>query len=234
MPVTQLVAGADAVIWTRAGIDHPGQTVPGSSTVLEVPWPEVVAFESPLVGVLESGAVLTTAARLDGSAGRFAAMEVAAGWLKAAPGSMVERSPAEALEQVTAFEETRRRHVIAYVPEDLDYQESNLNPAGLQLVEGRSYQDAAVARVCNVPNFAVGVGVPNDSMTYKTAQTARYDLVDFGIAPYLECWSQTLSSDQVTPHGTVVAFDLEPFLRTADLARIIEPAPAPAPAAAGK
>ncbi|HEY4378073.1 MAG TPA: hypothetical protein VGM93_12985, partial [Acidimicrobiales bacterium] len=81
-----------------------------------------------------------------------------------------------------------------------------------------------------MPNFAVGVGVPNDSMTYKTALTARLDLLDFGLQPFVECWSEALSDEKVTPRGTRVSFDLEPFLRTAQLtpvARTETAVPAP-------
>jgi hypothetical protein len=105
-----------------------------------------------------------------------------------------------------------------------------MDPSRLQLVEGRAYQDAAIARVCNVPNYAVGVGVPNDSMTYKTAATARYDLLDFGLSPFVTCWESTLSGDDVVPHGTVVAMDLAGFLRTDVLSGLPVPAaPTPAP-----
>jgi hypothetical protein len=177
---------------------------------------EVVVFESPLLGILNGGlGALTTASELDASARRFAGAELAAGWLKQRAGEPIGQTEAQAL--VNAWAEARLINAIGYLNETLDYEESQIDPSRLQLVEGRAYQDAVVARICNMPNYAVGVGVPNDSMTYKTALTARLDLLDFGLQPFLDCWGQTLSSDQVSPHGTTVAFDLEPFLRTAQL-----------------
>ena len=79
--------------------------------------------------------------------------------------------------------------------------------------------------MCNVPNFSVGVAVPGDSMTYKTAETARLDLVDFTLAPFIGCIEQTLSGPEVTPRGTRVVFDLEPFLRSRELAAARRPGP---------
>jgi hypothetical protein len=48
----------------------------------------------------------------------------------------------------------------------------------------------------------------------------RVKLIDFGISPYIGCIERTLSGNQVTPRGTVVQFDLEPFLRTQALASL--------------
>lgn len=197
-------------------------------TPIEVELADVVVFESPVSGLLRSGCLpLSIAARLDGSAMRFAAMELAAGWLKQVGGEPL--GPADAEATLRQFAANRAELGLAWLNEVLEYHESQLNPSQLQLVEGRAYQDAATARLCNVPNYAVGVGVPNDSMTYKTAVTARLDLIDFGIAPFLSCWEQTLSSDQVMPHGTRVEWDLEPFLRSAELSTMPPEQTAPAP-----
>ena len=192
---------------------------------------DVITFESPVTGILESGLdVLTTAMRLDLAAERFAAVEVPAGWLKQTGGDPL--GPTEADQTVALWQAKRAANATAFLNETIDYHESTMDPSRLQLVQGRSYQDAAVARICNTPNFAVGVAVPGDSMTYKTAQTARLDLVDFGILPFVSCWAQTLSADNVSPPGVIVHHDLEPFLRTALLAgaadRGLPAAPAPA------
>jgi hypothetical protein len=198
----------DGVVWMR----------PPHLDEIHVPARDLVIFESPLEGVLSSKSVLSTAARLDHSADRFAGANLAAGWLKQKNGE--PNSPAEAQKLVDDWALGRETNTIGYLSESLDYEESQIDPSRLQLVEGRAYQDAAVARVCNTPNFVVGVGVPNDSMTYKTALTARLDLLDFGLQPYVTCWEQTLSAGNVTPRGQRVRFDLDPFLRTTLLSTV--------------
>ena len=187
-----------------------------------VPAADLVIFESPLTGLLGPGrAVLTIAARLDDSASRFAAATIPAGWLEQVDGE--DLTGAELAERADSFAAARMANAIGAVNRYMKYQESTMDPSRLQLVEGRSYQDVAAARVCNVPAFIVNAAVPGDSMTYKTALTARLDLLDFGLQPYVTCWEQTLSGENVTPRGTTVAFDLEPFLRTTTLSGLIGP-----------
>lgn len=221
MPRAQVVVDPDGtgVTYYRRGSDQPGDSEWWPTiTPIGLSWVEVVVFESPLSPVLAARRTLSTAARLDLAADRFANVEVPGGVLKQTEGD--DLTDDEALARIAAFESARHAHTVAYVSTGLDYQGSTLNPDSLQLIESRSYQDAALARVVNLPAFAVGVGIPHESLTYKTAYTARADVIDFGVAPYISCLEETLSSDQVTPHGTVVTMDLEPFLRTAALRAI--------------
>jgi phage portal protein BeeE len=220
-PYSQCVIDPDGlgITYHRRGSDQAGQAEWSPKiTPISLSWVEVIVFESPLSSVLSARRPLTVAARLDRAADRFANVEMPGGVLQQKAGD--DLTETEALDQIRAFEASRHHHTVAYVPGDLAYEASQLDPDKLQLVESRSYQDATLARVCNVPAFAVGVGIPHESLTYKTAYTARADLIDFGIAPYIGCLEQTLSSDQVTPHGTTVTMDLEPFLRTAALRSI--------------
>jgi phage portal protein BeeE len=202
--------------WSGFELERVDWTPTRPAMTLTVPGPDVIHFESPVTGVLENGnAVLSIASRLDRSADRFAGAEVPAGWLKATGGE--DLTPAEQLEQITVWQQSRELNSTAFLNQLVDYHESSMDPSRLQLVEGRSYQDAATARIANVPNFLVGVAVPGDSFTYRTALTARLDYLDFSVGAYLDCWGQTLSSDQVCPHGQSVQFDPTNFLRSAQL-----------------
>ena len=177
----------------------------------------LVEFESPLLGVLRGGEdILTTAALLDSAAGRFAGVDIPAGWFSQKAGfeEMTDDEIEEFLERWWA---ARQFNTTGYHNDALEYHESQMDPSRLQLVEGRAYQDAALARLCNLPNYTLGVGVPNDSMTYKTALTARLDVIDFGLAPFIGCIEQTLSANAITPRGTHVQMVLEPFTRTSVL-----------------
>jgi phage portal protein BeeE len=204
------------LLWQRRGWDLPGPQLAAQVQTVDLLWRDVVVFESPLTAVLQANEPLSLASLLQSAAVRFAGVEMPAGTLKQTGGDDAD----DPTKLVADFETARLAHVTAYLSQDLEYHESTMDPSRLQLIEARSYQDAATARVCNVPAFAVGVGVPHESMTYKTAATARLDLIDFGIAPYLGCWEQTLSSDQVSPAGSTIGFDLEPFLRTQALSHL--------------
>lgn len=234
MPWAQLAPHPDGehLTWMRGWYPDPFTPQAGLAPI-ELAARDVVMWECPLVGVLNGGrAILTTAAQLDLSANRFAGAELAAGWLRQTGGEPLPTADAQVLVQDWA--NARALNAVGYLSQTLLYEESQLDPSRLQMVESRAYEDAQVARVTNMPNFIVGVGVPNDSMTYKTALTARLDLLDFGLQPFVETWGEALSDERVTPHGTTVGFDLEPFLRTAQLGPVAssgveQPAPTPTP-----
>ena len=179
MPKPQVVIDPDGsgVTYYRRGHDQPGVSEWWPTiTPISLAWWEVLVFESPLSAVLSAQRTLSTAARLDLAADRFANVETPGGVLKQTAGDDLTND--QALEQIASFETARHAHTVAYVSTDLEYQSANVNPDSLQLVESRSYQDAALARVVNLPAFAVGVGIPHESLTYKTAYTARADVVD--------------------------------------------------------
>lgn len=213
MPASTTMLDVAAITGVRvAAPDEPVTWYRGDAGV-QIPARDLVIFESPLTGVLTSGlVVLSTAARLDDSANRFAGAEIPAGWLQQTGGE--ELSAQELTDRAAKFAAARVDNAVAAINRWFEYHESSTNPNDLQLIESRSYQDVATARVCNMPAFIVNTAVPGDSMTYKTALTARLDLLDFGLAPFISCWQETLSSESVTPRGTAVTFDVEPFLRT--------------------
>jgi len=179
----------------------------------------MVVFESPLTGVLEHPAALLIALRLDRAASRFAASTVPIGWLEQVAGSAA-MSGEELTALARSFADAREGNAIAALNEAVRYHESSLDPDRMQLVQARTYQDAAQARVINVPAFLVGAVTPGDSMTYKSAQQSRWDLLSFGVGPYMTCLADTLSMPGTTPRGTTVGMDPTPFLQTAALAAV--------------
>ena len=195
----------------------------------------VVCFEAPLTGVLDAALPLWIALRLDRAAARFASSTVPMGWLEQVPGT-APQSAGDLVALARSFADAREGNAIAALNEAVHYRESTMDPSRMQLVEARTYQDAALARVCNVPAFLVGAVTPGDSMTYKSAQQSRWDLLSFGVGPYLTCLEETLSLPTVTPRGTRVHLDPSPFLATAELAAVdasasaaVTPNGAPAP-----
>jgi hypothetical protein len=201
-------------------------TPPWGGPAIDVPARDIIAFEGLSTGILDGGRdVLSTAVRLDNAANRYSGENLAAGWLKQTAG--VDLSPTEAAQRLEAFSLARQANVLAWLGQTVEYHESQLNPSVLQLVEGRTYQDGAVARLTNLPAYLLGVSIPGDSFTYKTALSTRVDFITFGLAPYLTVFAQTLSGDQVTPRGQTVAFDLSDFLALAASVPTAPVAPTP-------
>lgn len=194
--------------WTR--------TDPLSGKVLPFSALNMVTFESPVSPMLENTVALWLAARLDSAAARFSGTGMLPGYLAQTGGA--DLSQTELQELAAAWDVARENQVTPALNRYVSYTESEADPSRLQLVEGRTYQDAALARLANVPGYAVGATTPGEGMTYKTALTARFDLVDFGLSPFITALEQTLSGPDVTPTGTWVEADLSRFLRTTDLA----------------
>jgi hypothetical protein len=55
-------------------------------------------------------------------------------------------------------------------------------------------------------------GIDQGSYQYTTSRGAREDLYLFGAKAFIDCIAETLSSDNVLPHGTYVKFDVEEYL----------------------
>lgn len=194
-----------------------------NGTPIVNPGRDVVFFWNPGEGILSIGRrAINTAEKLDNAADRFAAMEIAAGYLKQTGGEPM--SPEELADLAAGWAEARRSNSIAALNEFVDWNESQMSPDKLQLTEARQHSALELSRVCGVPAYMIGAPA-GTGMTYLNAETARADLATFGAQKIVDCIEQTLSSEQVTPRGRIVKLDLEAWLRNP----LIDPgAPAPA------
>ena len=176
-----------------------------------LPAEDVVSFWSPIEALLNCAArSLLTAEKLDQAATRFASSPTAFGWLTTSGGEPLSGDDLAELAQTWA--DARDTNGVAALNQDVQWNESTMDPSRLQLVEGRQYQSLELARHINVPPYLVGAPT-GSSMVYQNAEQARADLVTFGAAPFLDCIEQTLSSEQVTPRGHVVELSRDAWLR---------------------
>jgi phage portal protein BeeE len=196
MPFTQVTVEEGQIRWRNTA----------------VPAADVVAFWSPMDGLLFNGArAISIALQLDTAAERFAGVEIPAGWLQQSGGEPLSADGLSAL--ADGFTARRRANAIAALSETITYHESTMDPSRLQLTEGRDHQALELARLANIPPYLVGAP-SGSSFTYQNAQQARADLIDFGAMPYLTCLEQTLSGPNVTPSTQAVRMDVETWLRT--------------------
>jgi hypothetical protein len=187
----------------------------------DLPIRDVIVFYSPADPVLYDGArAIRTAEKLDRAAERFANTPAAFGWLAQKSGEPMSADELAALSE--AWIEARENNSIAALNEFVEWNESQMDPTRLQLLEARQHQALELARVCNVSPFLVGAPT-GSSMTYQNAQMAQAQLaIDAG--PYIDAIEQTLSSDAVTPRGHLVRLDRSVWL---DHAQEAGTAPAP-------
>jgi phage portal protein BeeE len=170
---------------------------------------DVVQFLSPNGGLIYQGvSAITTALRLQRAAERFATNEIPSGYLKQTGGEPM--SAQDLSDMAAAFAAARQQSTVAALNEYVEYKETSHKPDDLQLVQSREFMALEMARLANIPPYLVGVSVPG--YTYQNADSARYDLYQFGAKPLIEAIEQTLSMNNILPRGRYVEFDVSAYL----------------------
>jgi hypothetical protein len=169
-----------------------------------------ITFLSPNQGIVYAGRrAVQIALRLDQAAERFAATEIAAGYLQQTANS--EPMSAEELgELASAWASARRVSAVGALNSAVEWKEFTSDPSKLQLVESRKYAALEMARLLDIPGYLLGID--QSGMTYMNAQQSRQDLILFGARPLLHAIEERLSMDDVLPRGRHVQFDVEEYL----------------------
>lgn len=181
---------------------------PGAGVVVNAR--DVLRFPSHWPGLLVVGArALRTSMLLESAAQRFATIDLPAGSLK---NTGADLPPAKVDEILATWERARRTHGIGYLNALIDFKAEQWDPSQLQLVDARRWQTAEIARLLNLPSRYLNAETES-SMTYSNVESARRDLVDLSLRPYLGAVERRLSMDDSCPHGQAVAWDLDAFYR---------------------
>ena len=179
---------------------------------------DVIAFQGPDEGLLRHGArTLKTCLLLEEATRRAASADIPVGLFEDQVGALLEE---EVTDFLTSWEAHRRARSTGYVPNGLKYVNPQADPEKLQLKDARAFQAAEVARLMNLPAYAINAPT-NDSLTYATTESNRRDLVEITYAPFVACIEQRLSMGDVTPLGTEVHLDFSAFIR-GDTKAVIE------------
>jgi hypothetical protein len=169
----------------------------------------VIQFLSPIQGLLyTSSEAITTALRLEDSARRNAESSMPSGVLRQISGEPL--SGQELADMAALFNQARMTNQTAALNECLVYEATTATPDKMLMVESRDFQARELCRAANIPNYLAGID--QGSYQYTTSQGARADRYLFGAKAFIDCISETLSSDNVLPHGTYVKFDVETYL----------------------
>jgi len=182
----------------------------GVGSGVELPARDVLRFPSHWPGLLSVGArALRTAMLLESAAQRFAQIDVPAGTLKNRGADL----PTDKVDELLArWESARRSHGVGYTNAMVDFVVTQFDAAQLQLVDARRWSTAEIARLLNLPSRYLNAETES-SMTYSNVESARRDLVDLSLRPYLAATEQRFSLDDVCPHGQRVTWELDAFYR---------------------
>lgn len=80
------------------------------------------------------------------------------------------------------------------------------------LIEGRNATSLNIARLMNVPAWAVDASVEGSSLTYSNVQGRSRELIDYTLVPYLSAIADRLSMTDVLPGRQSVRFDTSRLL----------------------
>ena len=170
---------------------------------------DVVQFLSPIQGIVYmSEQSVATALKLEAARYRNASSAIPAGVLRQTGGEPL--SAQELADLAAAFNAARATNQTAALNEFVTYTETLTSPDKMLLIDSSIYQSLEMARLCNVPGYLCGISVGGYS--YVSNEGARLDLWSFGVKPYAECISSTLSQNNVLPAGTYVEFDVQKYL----------------------
>lgn len=170
---------------------------------------DVVQFLSPIQGIVYmSTQAVATALKLEAARYRNASSAIPAGVLRQTGGEPL--SGQELADLAASFNHARETNQTAALNEFVTYTETLTSPDKMLLIDSSIYQSLEMARLCNVPGYLCGISVGGYS--YVSNEGARLDLWSFGVKPYAECISSTLSQNNVLPAGTYVEFDVEKYL----------------------
>jgi phage portal protein BeeE len=119
-------------------------------------------------------------------------------------------SPAELGEMAHAFNEARMTNQTAALNEFLTYEATTATPDKMLLVDSRQFQALELSRTANIPPYLAGIAV--GGYQYQNAEQAKQDLYLFAAKNFIQCWNETMSSDNVLPRGTYCRLDVDSYL----------------------
>jgi hypothetical protein len=114
----------------------------------------------------------------------------------------------EVNELIAAWEQARRGHGVGYTNAAIELKTHGQQPEQL-LIEGRNQQAVDVARLAGIPAASIDAALPGASLTYANLVDRLRDLINLGLQNYAAPFCARLTMDDVTPHGTSVAFDYD-------------------------
>lgn len=194
--------------------DQPGPVFWGPSKNISfngqpVRYEDVIQFLSPSQGLIyTTPKSIETALKLEQARYRNALTSIPSVVLKQTGGEPL--SGQELADLAAAFDQARLNNQTAAVNEFIDVKESFATPDKMMLNESVEYTSKDLCRAIGVPVYLLGI--ETGSYSYTNSASAREDLYVFGMKPIMTCIEDTLSSDNVIPHGTGVRFSTDEYL----------------------
>lgn len=181
---------------------------------LPVDYRDVVQFISPNQGLIyTTSRAIDTALKLEQARYRNALSSIPSVVLKQTGGEPL--SAQELSDLSAAFDVARMNNQTAAVNEYIDVKETYATPDKMLLIEAADYQAKDLCRAIGIPSYLASIAT--GSYSYTNSASAREDLYIFGMKPIMTCIEETLSADNVLPHGTGVKFNIDAYLAAEEI-----------------
>lgn len=203
----------------RAELDNDGYLI-GHTDGRRFAPEDVVRIDAPDEGALSYGSgSIRTAARLDRAAARASDNPVPSINLHQTTPDRMSDAEIDALIARWTRARSAAGGGVGYTNAAIEASAMGQSVEQL-LIDGRRAAALDVARTFGVPAWVVDVGIDGSSLTYSNVQSRSRELIDYGVAPYLEAIAGRLSLDDVLPRGIWCRFDTDALLQDDFAARM--------------
>ena len=173
---------------------------------------DVIRIDGPDEGCLHyAGRSIRGAIRLDRAWLRTADNPTPTTELHDTSGAQLDDAEIDGLIDRFVANRKRSNGAVGYTSSSLELKVHG-SPVEQLLIAGRNAAALDVARHLGVPAWVVDVGVEGSSLTYSNVPSRSRELIDFGVAGYLEAIAGRLSLDDVLPRGLWCRFDTDRLL----------------------
>ena len=174
---------------------------------------DVIQFISPMQSLNSTGArAVEIALRVEESRLRASQSVLPSGYLKQTGGEPLSAQELSDLAAQFNLARTSGNNTAA-LNEFLEYVPTQATPDKMLMIESADYSARDLGRILGVPSYLLSVSI--GAYSYQSSQQSRIDLWTYACKALADCITETLSSDNVLPHGTYVCFDTDDFLAEA-------------------
>lgn len=171
---------------------------------------DVIRIDAPHEGLLNyAGDRLRAAIRLDRAALVASSNPVPAVELHQTSGTALTSEQANEL--VATYSAQRSKSGVSYSSQNIETRTHGAQPENL-LIDGRKASALDIARLMNLPAWALDAPSEGSSITYSNTPSRSRELLDYTLAPYMEAITARLSSDDVLGAGSWARFNTDPLL----------------------
>ena len=174
---------------------------------------DLVQFISPMQSLNSTAArAVEIALRVEESRLRASQSVLPSGYLKQTGGEPLSAQELSDLAAQFNLARTSGNNTAA-LNEFLEYVPTQATPDKMLMIESADYSARDLGRQLGVPSYLLSVSI--GAYSYQSSQQSRIDLWTYACKALADCITETLSSDNVLPHGTYVCFDTDDFLAEA-------------------